>query len=137
MTTSFEAVYRAASYRVRLNGFEVIFRVDQPSASLASYLEQRKVRGAAFITAWNPLSEPQSPYFNDAQQEQLEAALLALGCHCVPGTGGAEDWYEEHYLALPISREMAEALGRRFEQNAILWIEPDGTPRLVMLTPQA
>lgn len=134
MTSVLEALYRTASYRARLNGIDVPFRINVPSPELAEFMAARKARTAVFITAWNPRSQPMSQSFNDARQGELEKALLVLGAYCVHGTGQGDGWKEEHFLALGVSREMAEGLGQHFEQNAIVWIEPDGIPRLVMLT---
>ena len=137
MAKGFEDTYRSAIYRVQTAGQAVTFRIDEPSEILAAAIAARKAPGAAFITAWNPGSSVLPEAENWNRQIQLENALHILHAFYVLGEGKLGEWREEHYLVIGITREMAEALGRRFDQNAILWIEPDGTPRLVMLTPRA
>jgi hypothetical protein len=40
---------------------------------------------------------------------------------------------EESFLCFGISLEAAKALGRRFEQNAIVWSAADAIPQLILL----
>lgn len=91
---------------------------------------------AAFITAENPYSEPQTPATNAERQRRLGEELTALGLTHFPGEGRGEDpsWpAEASFLVLGLRREEASDLGRKYGQNAIVWIGADGVPELLLL----
>lgn len=78
----------------------------------------------AFITAWNPCSQPLPEEENRRRQRMLEDALREGKWRYFPGAGVPEDnsWQaEESFLIAGISLEDALELGKRFEQHAILW----------------
>lgn len=81
----------------------------------------------AFITAWNPGSQPLPEEENHSRQNELEAALREGGWSYFPGAGVPEEtgWRpEESFLVAGIPLEEALELGRRFGQYAILWGMP-------------
>lgn len=91
---------------------------------------------AAFITAENPYSEPQTPAKNAERQRRLGDELTALGFTHFPGDGQGEDtsWpAEASFLVLGMGKEEASDLGRKYGQNAMVWIGADGVPELVLL----
>lgn len=91
---------------------------------------------AAFITAENPYSEPQTPATNSERQRRLGNELAALDFTHFPGEGQGEDpnWpAEASFLALGLRREEASDLGRKYGQNAIVWVGADGVPELLLL----
>jgi len=59
-----------------------------------------------------------------------QGMVLTDGTGRHPSNGWAG---EASYLALGLSQEAAEAIGVRFEQNAIVWSGSDAVPRLVLL----
>jgi hypothetical protein len=66
----------------------------------------------------------------------LKCELEALGATVFEGVGQGDDlaWPgEASYLALGLSRDQACLLGRKYQQNAIVWIGTNGTPELVLL----
>ena len=92
---------------------------------------------SAFITAFNPYSRQLSETKNLARQEQLRVELLGAGYHFIPGIGQhpSNDWPgEPSFLVISISAEAAKALGKKYEQRAIVWNRADGTPELVLLS---
>jgi hypothetical protein len=127
--------YRATEYWVHADA-PFVLRVDVPSPALARLHEAHGVTSSAFLTAWNPFSEPPTGASNTARQATLEAELKKRGLVYVHGEGrGAsdEDWSEPSFLVLGITREDACAIGARYEQNAILFADADAVPRLVLL----
>lgn len=129
------AAYRATRYRVfGQPPFELA--VDRRSAPLHALLQETGARGAAFITAWNPLGKALWLEINRRRQNALRDELRAQGLPSVEGFGAHADdpdQGEESLLVLGLDRDVACALGRRFEQNAILWSDRDAVPRLVLL----
>jgi len=60
--------------------------------------------------------------------EQGWAFLPAFGQHPSGGWPG-----EASFFVLGVSCAAAQSLGRKFEQNAILWCGPDAVPQLFLL----
>ncbi len=54
--------------------------------------------------------------------------VLRIGQHPSNSWAG-----EESFLVFGVSLEAAKALGRRFEQNAIVWSAADAVPQLILL----
>jgi hypothetical protein len=127
--------YEDADYAVLLEP-ELVLRIGEPSERLDRLMEVVEVPTAAFITACNPGSRPRSEAENWAAAEALEGLIDAAGCPRYRGEGrDPEDRFppEPSLLVLGIQRENAEALGRLFGQNAIVFIERGRAPALVFL----
>jgi hypothetical protein len=129
--------YRDADYVV-LGEDELVLRIGEPSARLDALLDSLGAPCAAFLTAANPRSQPLST----AQNAMLNLALLKLvdsaGYPRYDAEGRSPDgsWRERSTLIIGIFRENAEALGRLFSQNAIVFIERGKAPELVLLPQQ-
>jgi hypothetical protein len=129
--------YLKTEYRAVVDGAAIALRVGAQSSGILSLFEQSKTDCAAFITAENPYSEPQTPAANAERQQQLGSDLSAMGITYFPGEGQGEDpaWTPEaSFLALGIDREAASDLGRKYGQNAIVWVGSDGVPELLLFT---
>ena len=88
----------------------------------------------AFITAWNPNSEPLAPTENIRRNQQLAKELIVkkLLYFSASGVPTSGDWPEEvSFLVLDISREKAIEMGKAYGQKAILWGKIGGTSELV------
>jgi hypothetical protein len=129
--------YLKTEYRAVVDGAAITLRISAQSSGILSVFEQSKTDCAAFITAENPYSEPQTPAVNAERQQRLRNALSAMGIPYFPGQGQGEDpaWpAEASFLALGIDREASITLGRKYGQNAIVWVGSDGVPELLLLT---
>lgn len=127
--------YESADYVVLLEP-ELVLRIGEPSERLDRLMQSVEVATAAFISACNPRSERRSEEENRAAAEALEGLASAAGSPYYRGEGRDPDgrWpAERSLLILGIFRENAEALGRLFGQNAIVFIERGGAPALVFL----
>ena len=127
--------YRAADYRVDVVP-ELVLKVDRYSPGLALLYERWGVTSAAFITAWNPHSQPASRAENTERDTRLFAELRGLGLTCMEGQGSdpAGHWpSEDSLLVLGLARPSAMEIGERYAQNAIVWADADAIPRLVLL----
>lgn len=130
------AAYRATRYEASDGHDSITLTIDQYSPSLARLLERCGVQTAAFITGCNPYSQSLSDDENDRRHGQLLAMLNTLGVNCLEGWGRDVDgiWPPERSaLILGLSREQACAVGQQFQQNAIVFIEADAVPRLLLL----
>ena len=93
---------------------------------------------AAYLTAWNPRSEPTTIARNEAAQRALEAEVAARGWRFLYGEGAGCDggWaLEPSLLVLAIPFDAACGLGRKYGQNAIVCARSDdgAVPQLVLL----
>lgn len=128
--------YRRTRYSAALDGEAIVLRVDVLSPVMAAAIAAAGAPGAAFITAENPYSTPSAAQDNAASQALLKSELAALGATVFEGVGQGDDptWPgEASYLAVGISRDQACLLGRKYQQNAIVWVGANGTPELVLL----
>ncbi len=127
--------YRETEYRV-LGPTPFTLRNGEHSAPLAEMHAACQASSSAFITACNPHSVLLSEVENAQAQTALAHELAQAGLACLPGIGAdpTGDWpVEPSFLVLGITQDAAEALARRFNQNAILWSGPDAVPQLVLL----
>ena len=110
-----------------------VLRVGEPSAALQSLLEAQGAASAAFVTAANPRGEARSEAANAAAMSALVASL-AWPYLAGEGRDPHGRWRAEpSVLVLGISRAQAEELGRRLEQNAIVFVEKGAAPELVLM----
>lgn len=130
--------YRRTEYRVADAGFTFTMQIDAPCEALLECMQHYQVTDAAYLTAWNPRSEPTDTARNQAAQRALEAEVAARGWRSLFGEGVAQDggWpAEPSILVLGISLEAARGVGRKYGQNAIVTVRSDdgAVPRLVLL----
>jgi hypothetical protein len=126
--------YRDSDYVV-LTKPELVLRVGEPSERLDRLLEEHGAESAVFVTAANPRSEKKSAAQNAEAMSALEGILAAAGYPRYPGEGRNEErtWREPSVLAIGIYRDNAQALGRLFGQNAVVFIEMGKAPELLLL----
>jgi uncharacterized protein len=123
------------SYERALYALEAgtLLRIGVHSPGLEQLLATHGASTAAFVTAANPRGEARPHAENEAAMAALRASLALPW---LPGEGRDPEgrWRAEpSLLVLGIARADAEALGRRLEQNAIVFIERGRTPELVLL----
>lgn len=128
--------YEATNYVVHAAAHKIVLRIQEPSPELKSLFQLYGKSAAAFITAYNPFSHQTSEEDNRRAQACLRRDLEAASIVILDGYGQGTigDWPPEpSFLAIGIDRQEAEVLGRRYKQNAIVWIGDDGVPALVPL----
>ena len=119
------AAYRATEYRVFTDPAFVL-RIGERCAALDDLLAHTGAAGAAFLTAWNPYSEPTAFTVNTARQAELMEIVKAKGWRHVQGEGRGPDpdWPPEpSILVIGPDRGEARALAREFRQHAIVWAQ--------------
>lgn len=145
-TPALAAAYRATTYRVFLAeaasgaypaGGALDLRIGIAAPVLAAWLARHGHGGWLLVSAANPGSEQLPEGENEARHAALCEALHALGLSPQPGENLADDglWPREAtWLAgLPdpaAARAAAQALGRRFGQNAVVVGGADAVPEL-------
>jgi hypothetical protein len=114
---------------------QFVLKIGEPSSRLDALLEHEGATTAAFLTAANPRSKPQTAAQNASALSALDQLVAAAGYPWRAGEGREPDgsWVEPSRLVIGIYRDNAEALGRLFGQNAIVFMEKGAAPELVVL----
>lgn len=130
--------YRDTAYCVDHPAGNFTLRIGEPCAALKALLREHGVTTWAFVTACNPRSQPLPPAENAARHAQLLVRVRAAGWSAFAGRGMADSggWTEESLLILGIDETAAVALGRAFEQYAVLVGEADGVADLRWCRPR-
>lgn len=134
------SAYRATTFRCRVSAGIIDIRVGQTQPQLDELLRNNPIQSWCFITAYNPQSKPLSQKDNERRQAALRQIIAARGWIAFEGEGIGDDgtWPPEpSYLVLGISRPDAVALGRQFEQAAIVAGDAGGTAELILCNPPA
>jgi putative PIN family toxin of toxin-antitoxin system len=115
---------------------KLAFRIGEPNEALDELLESHGERTAAFVTASNPRSKPHSKEENQAANARLLESQRLLCRTWLAGEGRSPDasWAEQSFLILGIPLAEAEALGRAYGQNAIVFCEKGRPPDLVLIS---
>lgn len=112
--------YHNTDYRV--NGFRQPIRIGELSSEADELLRAHHFTEWAFITAWNPMSEPLGEAENRLRNAELKSQTSAWVV--VEGAGCARDgdWPpEESYFIAGIPFESAVALARAYAQRAFVY----------------
>lgn len=99
-------------------------RVGQHSPELDVLLQAAGVDCAAFITAWNPMSQALDIAENRKRQQSLTDELDARDLITLPGIGQhpSNGWPgEESVLVLGLPFEATRALAKTYGQLAFVW----------------
>lgn len=129
------AAYRSTNYRV-LGQEPFVMNIGQSSKPLQKLYDEHCCRSAAFITAWNPFSQPTDDAENSRLQALLETELSVASTALFAGMGEdpSGQWPgEKSTLALGLSLTNARSIGIRFKQNALVWMDQDAKPELFIL----
>jgi len=112
------------------------FKVGEYSEELARLHAAHEARHSHFITAFNPASKRLSAEENAARHAELGQKLDAMkAVHlAAAGLDPEGQWPPEPgYLVFDMADDDVLALGREYEQNAVVAIGADAVPRLVVL----
>jgi hypothetical protein len=127
--------YRETHFRV-LGDASIVLQIGTANDALAALHHAFSVASSAFITACNPFSRVCGDRDNAARQAALSRDLKQLGVGHLDGVGEhpSGNWPPEpSFLVLGVSLDDACAVGRRHEQNAIVWSGRDAVPHLILL----
>lgn len=110
-----------------------VLRIGARNPVFDDWLQAQKAQRYAFLTAWNPRSIPLSLNENRQRNASLSDMLHHAGLRLFPASGAGDggDWpAEDSFLILDISPELSVELGRRFEQNALVFGQRHAAPEL-------
>lgn len=130
------ASYLSANYQIGAGPDSISLKIDQFSDALAKFLNSSGHSCAAIISAYNPHSLQLSNEKNLTAHELLRNFLEH---HAYPiieslNLDPADNWPTEKSFFVPrMDLNTAQTLGQQFDQNAIVWINSDAIPRLILL----
>jgi hypothetical protein len=128
------AAYRATDYVLFVaEGQEITLNIGRPNAAFDRALEQRGVSTAVVVTAYNPRSVVLPESENRARHAALTALLdrRGLGYALGEGRDPTGEWKAElECVVFGIPLETGLEIARRFEQNAIVFVQRGGAPEL-------
>jgi len=128
--------YLGTNYQIGTGHDSISLQINQYSESLARLLTASKYPCAAIISAYNPFSQLLSDKENQALHEPLMHCLSNCSYAMIESlnTDSAEVWpAEKSFFVLGLDLNTSKSLGQRFNQNAIVWIDNDAIPRLILL----
>jgi len=128
--------YRATDYRLGHTAQDIVLAPGLRSDRLFELFSANGVECGAFLTAYNPRGNQKSVTENEQAHVLLAAALAERGLDSIEGSGSepGSDWSaEKSYFAFGLSRDEAIAFGRKFDQDAIVWVGKHAVPELVLL----
>ena len=127
--------YENAIYEIDAT-HRITLKVSEYSHSLEELHKEHQCRTSALITACNPRSQILSTAENDTRMLALSEAVEKLGYRHLPAVGRdpSVKWPDEPSLWIAgLTKNKAEDLARRFEQNGFLWMDENATPQLILL----
>ena len=128
--------YLSTDYRLGHTIRDIVLTIGKHSERLAALFADSGVSCGAFLTAYNPRGTEQSKAANVKAHAELAANLREMGLPAIEGSGSEKgsNWpAEKSYFALGLALAPAKAIGRQFDQDAIVWVGADAIPRLVLL----
>ena len=130
------ASYLCANYQIGAGPESISLRIDRYSKPLAKFLISSKQSCAAIISAYNPHSLRLSNEKNLAAHESLRNFLSRHSYPIIESLNldPADSWPAEKSFFVPgLDLNTSQSLGEQYDQNAIVWINSDAIPRLILL----
>ena len=113
-----------------------VMHVGIANDNLARLYKQFQTNSAALITACNPYSKKVGDLVNAERNAKLESELTRRSLTFWDGVGKhpSGNWPEEPgYFVLSLSLQATKMIGKKYEQNAIIWCGADTIPELILL----
>jgi len=117
-----------------INKFKLPLKIGIKSIELEEIFKLHKIKSASYITAYNPYSKILN--IDENKKRNKDLCLLCKEYTCIEGIGKhlSNEWEgEPSFLFLGMNLEIAKQIGKKYEQNAILWIDEDAIPQIVIL----
>lgn len=131
MNDLFEA-YKNTKYKVSQH--DIVIEIDKFNDKLNEFLNKYNSTEWAFITAYNPYSRVLTNDENRMRHDELIEFTKAYITFEGHGVGEDPAWEPELSLfIMGISKEEAALIGKRFEQNAIVYGELNNPSELLIL----
>jgi len=127
--------YKETEFRVFTTS-TLVLRISEINDQLINLYKSTGSKNCTFVTACNPFGQLMSNSQNLELQKQFEEELKFRGLTYIPGEGKHPigDWPgESSFLIFDLSLESAKTLGKKFNQNAVVWCDKAAVPQLILL----
>ncbi len=128
--------YYSAIYRIDIGSESISLRINQFSRLLSNFLNELEYPCAAIISAYNPYSQQLSDDENETAHQSLRELLISRSCRILESVNldPSEHWpVEKSFCVVGLDLDAAKSIGQQYCQNAIVWIDNDAVPRLILL----
>ena len=128
--TDLVQAYLAAEYRWECDGEWLDLRIGAPAPAVPG--RYPAARAAGLLSAWNPYSVVRPDAENRAEDERLQADLVASGCafRAAFSSSSNRTWREPSWLVIDMAIGAFDALSRRFGQLGTLYWHTDAPVRM-------
>ena len=128
------AAYINTDYIFDAEGKSLTLHVGETNSDVAKLILDHQAQGAVFITACNPASLPLGDIHNRLAMRALKKDLSRYKTYDGYGESRSGSWEPEpSVFCIGISQYDAENLGKRYGQNAIIWVDGAGKAQLIEL----
>tara|TARA_B100000963_G_C22550640_1_gene636608 strand:+ start:812 stop:1237 length:426 start_codon:yes stop_codon:yes gene_type:complete len=113
---------------------EIIINIAKKNIDLINLFKDKNLISASIITAYNPFSKIMTEEQNLSAQLQLKKMIEDSNLSYLDAIGQdiKKEWPgEPSFFIENISKENAIKLGRKFNQNAIVWVDKNLVPELI------
>jgi len=127
--------YLQTDYHV-LGESPFVLKVGIASKPLMKLYKQTQTDCGVFITAYNPYSRNVEASVNQEKQAELVNELSQHSLVLIDGVGRHPQggWPEEPSFFIPgLSLEASKMLGKKYQQNAVIWCGSNSIPELLLL----
>ena len=113
---------------------EIDIYVQEENSLLNTFLESNNFKTWCFITAWNPFSESLTTEENISLNELLKADLVNYPFFHAIGKDTLGVWPPEvSFFVANISKETSISLGKKYQQNALVFGKVNELSELIIL----
>jgi hypothetical protein len=124
--------YKNTKYKVFNPNLEI--QIGVMNKDLNELMSKNNASEWAYITAFNPYSKVLTDLENKDRHHELQEVTQSFLTYEGHGVGTDSSWEPElSLLVIGVSKEEAIILGKKFEQNAIVYGKVDSTPELLIL----
>jgi hypothetical protein len=119
-----------------INNIEIPLKINKYSDFLNDIYNKYSVNSCAYITAYNPYSKQVDECENIKNNQSLKLLLEQNNYKYMEGFGNhpSNEWEKENsFLIIGIDYNNACVIGKKYNQNAILWCNKECVPNLIIL----
>lgn len=128
--------FQKTIYTIEVGVEKISFSIGVRSNELKNIFRDKNEKTGIFITAFNPYGQIQNDDMNEVSNKKLLFDLQKLAKYVYLGQGAdpTGNWpAEASFLALGVDIKTSKELGEKYHQDAIIWIEEDAVPELLLL----
>ncbi len=119
-----------------IDKISIPLKINKYNSFLQNIYDNNNINTCAYITAYNPYSKRVNIDKNIKNNESLKSLLDEKNYKYIEGFGShpSNEWEKEYsFFIINIDYNSACDIGRKYNQNAILWCNDNCIPQLILL----